>query len=318
VGKVDGWYTAGTAAAVARFQTRHGLERTGQVDSGTLKALDRAVALKDVEADLKKLGYKPGAVDGVATADTAAALRAFQKKEHLPVTGTANARTDARLDARVKQKEAAARVDGPKPRGEAAKAAWYEALVKKAGGKWRSGVNEMNIVGLRGQDVDGKRNGNAFNQWNDTMAYVWKGRDGKMHVREFRATTDPGLKSGTGQDANRDGSLDLAHLRPGSYPYYLGTHRGLYGAGNPGYNLPVYRDTNHDGHISSAEKAASKRRDDRGSGINIHWGDGYVVGGFSAGCQVVKGSYDYFRSHVTPLLQLNRGQMYYTLIDRSR
>ena len=42
------------------------------------------------------------------------------------------------------------------------------------------------------------------------------------------------------------------------------------------------------------------------------------MGGFSAGCQVVKGSYDYFRSHVTPLLQLNRGQMYYTLIDRSR
>ncbi|MBN2358939.1 MAG: peptidoglycan-binding protein [Deltaproteobacteria bacterium] len=317
-GKVDGWYNAGTASAVARFQRWRGLERTGQVDAGTLKALDKAVAIKDAEADLKTLGYKPGAVDGKATADTAAALRKFQRKEGLTVTGALDQRTDARLDKRAAEKRAAQRAGGPKPRGEAAKAQWYQALVKQAGGKWRSGVNEVNIVGLRGQSVDGARNHNTFNQWNDTIAYIWKGRDGKMHVREFRATTDPGFTGGTGVDANGDGRLDVAHLRPGSYPYNLGYHRGLYGAGNPGYNLQVDRDTNHDGHISRAERAASKRRDDRGYGINMHWGDGYVVGPYSAGCQVIKGSYDYFRSHVTPLMELNRGQMYYTLIDRSR
>jgi hypothetical protein len=178
----------------------------------------------------------------------------------------------------------------------------------------------VNIVGLRGQGVDGKRNHNTFNRWNDTIAYVWRDRAGETHVREFRATTDPGVVGGPGRgrDVDGNGSGDIAHLRPGTHPYRVGSHRGAYGAGNPTYNLPVDRDTNHDGDISRAERAASRRRGDVGYGINIHWGEGSVVGGWSEGCQVIEGSYDFFRRNVTPILERNRGQMHYTLVDRSR
>lgn len=271
-----------------------------------------SAALKDAEADLKRLGYKVGTPDGLADAKTTAALKAFQKKEKLEVTGTLTAKTDKLLDKRADA------VLGPMPKSRAAKVQWYARLVKANGGQWRTGVNQMNIVGLRGQGVSGKQNDNTFNQWNDTIAFVWKGTDGKTHVKEFQATTDPGQKYGDGRDVNRDGVLDIAHLRPGSYPYHLGTHHGAYGAGNPSYDLPVDRDTNHDGRISKAERDASKRRDDRGYGINLHWGDGATVGGWSLGCQVVKGSQDFFLRNVTPLMKMNRGQMFYTLVDRSR
>ncbi len=233
--------------------------------------------------------------------------------------GALEARIPARDSPVAHAAPSAAQVaSGPKPKGMAERAAWYQAVVKQSGGTWRTGTNQVNIVGLRGQDVNGQRNGNSFNQWNDTMAYVWKDTHGKMQVREFRATTDPGMKWGDGRDANGDGVKDIAHLRPGSYAYHLGTHRGQWGAGNPNSNLPVDRDTNHDGRISVAERAASKRRGDVGYGINIHWGDSATVGGWSLGCQVIKGSYGAFRANVTPIMQLNQGQMYYTLVDRSR
>lgn len=315
-GAVDGKMDAHTAGAVKAFRrSRADLpDGSGVLDAQVNRALNQALSLKDAEADLATLGFSPGAVDGRETAQTGAALKAFQKQQGLRQTGTLDATTDRRLD----DKAAAKATTGAKPSGTAAKAAWYQALVKKNGGTWRTGTNQVNIVGLRGQDVNGKRHGNAFNQWNDTLAYVWKGTDGKMHVKEFRATTDPGQKSGDGRDVNGDGRPDIAHLRPGSYPYHLGSHHGVYGAGNPGYNLQVDRDTNHDGRISAAERKASQRRDDRGFGINIHWGDGSVVGGWSLGCQVIKGSQDHFRRNVTPLMEMNRGQMYYTLVDQTR
>ncbi len=266
---------------------------------------------------------------GATTGARIAAPRAFEDREELrglrrELAGRAAAaatpdmlRAGARADDAA---PAATRTEGPKPAGTAAKAEWYRALVEESGGTWRTGVDEVNIVGLRGQGVHGRRNHNRFNQWNDTLAYVWKGQDGKMHVREFQATTDPGVTGGPGKgrDVDGNGSGDIAHLRPGSYPYNLGTHRGAYGAGNPTYNLPVDRDTNHDGSISKAERAASKRRGDVGYGINIHWGDGAVVGGWSEGCQVIKGSYEHFLQNVTPIMERNRGQMYYTLIERMR
>jgi hypothetical protein len=221
---------------------------------------------------------------------------------------------------RAESRPAAPKAIGPKPEGRRAKADWYRAIVEQAGGEWRTGPDQVNIVGLRGQGVDGKRNHNTFNRWNDTIAYVWRDRAGETHVREFRATTDPGVKGGPGRgrDVDGNGSGDIAHLRPGRHPYRVGSHHGVYGAGNPTYDLRVDRDTNHDGQISRAERAASRRRDDRGYGINIHWGEGSVVGGWSEGCQVIEGSYDFFRRNVTPIMERNRGQMYYTLVDRSR
>lgn len=210
---------------------------------------------------------------------------------------------------------------GRRPHGTAARADWYRRIVESQGHTWRSGVNQVNVVGLRGYDVEHGRNHNRFGKWNDTMAYVWKGTDHKWHVRELRATTDPGMtRSADSPDVNHDGRGDVAWLRPGQYRYHVGTHHGVYGAGNPDRNVPVFRDTNGDGHISGAEERASRRRHDVGYGINLHWGPGYDngnVGGYSLGCQVITGDQTAFRNQLTPIMERNRGHMLYTLVDAS-
>lgn len=297
-------------AAPTRPESTDGYAR---VPTGTGAATGARTAAPRVLDDREELrGLRRELAGRAAVAATPDMLRAGARVDDVAPRPPAAPRT--------REAPAAVRAGGPKPAGTAAKAGWYRALVEQSGGKWRTGVDQVNIVGLRGQGVDGGRNHNRFNQWNDTVAYVWKGQDGKMHVREFQATTDPGVTGGPGKgrDVDGNGSGDIAHLRPGSYPYRLGSHHDVYGAGNPTYNLPVDRDTNHNGSISKAERAASKRRGDVGYGINIHWGDGSVVGGWSEGCQVIKGSYDHFRQNVTPIMERNRGQMYYTLIDRTR
>lgn len=210
---------------------------------------------------------------------------------------------------------------GPRPAGEQARADWYRRIVEGQGYEWRTGVNQMNVVGLRAYDVETGKNGNAFNQWNDTLAFVWN--DGhRWQVKELAATTDPGYKSHwESPDIDGNGVGDVAHLLPGQYPYQTGTHRGTYGAGVPEYNVPVVRDTNHNGQIDGGEQKRSKERGDVGYGINIHWGPGYEsggVGGYSLGCQVTVLNNNEFHAQVTPLLEANRGQLLYTLVDMER
>lgn len=210
---------------------------------------------------------------------------------------------------------------GPRPAGEQARADWYRRLVESQGYEWRTGVNQMNIVGLRAYDVETGKNGNTFNQWNDTLAFVWN--DGsRWQVKELAATTDPGYKEHwESPDIDGNGSGDVAHLLPGQYPYQTGTHRGTYGAGVPEINVPVVRDTNHNGQIDGGEESRSKQRGDVGYGINIHWGPGYEsggVGGYSLGCQVTVLNNSQFHQQVTPLLEANRGQLLYTLVDMER
>lgn len=206
---------------------------------------------------------------------------------------------------------------GARPEGEAARYDWYLRLVQSEGFAVRTGPNEVNVVGLRGFDVDGGPGGNAFNDWNDTIAFVWRDGDGVPHAVEFRATTDPGQAWGDAPDVNGDGRGDVAHLRPGQYTYFAGTHRGRATAGNPTVNVPVDRDTNHDGDISNGERAESAQRGDVGYGINIHWGPGYDsgdVGGYSLGCQVVTLDYGAFQAQIAPLLRSNPN-VPYTLVE---
>lgn len=208
---------------------------------------------------------------------------------------------------------------GARPEGEAARADWYRRLVERQGETWRSGPFQVNAIGLRGFDVDHGRNANGFNAWNDTIALVWNDASGKPHVRELRATTDPGMRTHPDSpDIDGEGQGDVAHLLPGQYAYVLGTHHGQYGAGNPTENVPVARDTNHDGDIQPPEERASRRRGDVGTGINLHWGPGSgagEVGPYSLGCQVVSLDRGSFLAEVTPILEQNRGQLLYTLVD---
>lgn len=208
---------------------------------------------------------------------------------------------------------------GPRPAGKMARIDWYKRILESQGFKWREGANQVNAIGLRAYDRDSGLNKNAFGKWNDTLTFIWKSADGEWNLREFAGTTEPGFKSHYDTpDANGDGAGDVAHALPGQYPYQIGTHRGVYGAGVPELNVPVARDTNHDGVIQNKEEKASVARGDVGYGINLHWGsgtEGVDVGGYSLGCQVTVLSNDAFHDQVTPILALNSGQMLYSLVD---
>jgi len=53
--------------------------------------------VRAAQAELARLGYKPGPLDGVLGPRTAGAIRAFQRTQHLPETGTLTPETLSRL-----------------------------------------------------------------------------------------------------------------------------------------------------------------------------------------------------------------------------
>jgi hypothetical protein len=60
---------------------------------GPRLAYDRILTAGDIqvaEAHLRDFGYDPGPVDGIYTVETQAAVRAYQRRYGLPVTGRLN------------------------------------------------------------------------------------------------------------------------------------------------------------------------------------------------------------------------------------
>ncbi|MBI3184559.1 MAG: peptidoglycan-binding protein [Myxococcales bacterium] len=96
-GSVDGVFDRDTLAALERFRSAdkevpdRGSAITGKLAS---KLRERA---RRVEQDLKKLGLKPGKVDGNFGEQTEEAIRAFQRKNGLGRTGIADKKTRALL-----------------------------------------------------------------------------------------------------------------------------------------------------------------------------------------------------------------------------
>lgn len=315
-------------AGLEIFAWQHGLDAPGATPGPRFVA----AALEARPGDLHL------AVDAAPSADATAVLRML-KSEGDPAAflapwglslgegrslapahaeAIANIAKQRNIDLSAPDAAARLRPVGARPDGQGARFDWYTRVVESQGHAMKTGPNEMNVIGLRGFDVDAGAHDNAFGAWNDTIAFAWRDGDGQPHVVEYRATTDPGRTNASdAPDANGDGAGDVAHLRPGQYTYYVGTHRGRPGAGNPTVNVPVDRDTNHDGDISPAEREASQQRGDVGYGINIHWGPGYgsgEVGGYSLGCQVVTLDYGSFRAQIEPLLRVNE-RVPYTLVE---
>ena len=335
-GGVDGEFGPGTKTAVQAFQRREGLPVSGVVDTATRSALERSIP-KAQAADAAQATPAPRATTETVTqsrlrrrsADEASRTT-IERGASSPPTTTTKPRgglfglfrsrdaTSTKVDRAVSVRT---------PADQTARASELQAMVRGAGAQWRTGANEINVVGLRGQDIDGTRHGNAFNRWNDTIAFVWKDGAGTMNVREFRATTDPGVgrsNHGLGVDANGDGIKDVGHMQPGQYTYRNGEHRGMSGAARPDA-ATVSRDVDGDGAISAKEAR------DRFSGraLNLHWAwdnpeqhGGKMltdeVNSSSEGCQVIAMSRGDFLQHVTPLLKMNaRADFRYTLIDRA-
>ena len=121
----SGVYDASTVAAVKGFQTKHGLHRTGVVDIRTWKLLtgmtkspthdamfnvlhpgtplmqagDRGSHVRAVQARLRQIAWYFGDVTGTYDSQTVTAVKGFQAKRVIPVTGAVDQRTLDRLDA---------------------------------------------------------------------------------------------------------------------------------------------------------------------------------------------------------------------------
>lgn len=98
-GKVDGVFDRKTLAAVRKFRRAAGdVPNKGDgIGPRLLRGAQKRIAA--TERDLKVLGYQHlGKANGHLGPKTAKALRAFQRKHHLPVTGEANWRTRSLLD----------------------------------------------------------------------------------------------------------------------------------------------------------------------------------------------------------------------------
>ena len=124
-GDITGRYAASTVAAVEGFQAKRGLEATGEVDARTWASLtgmsrrptddemhNRLVAgpalmkqgssgdrVRDLQARLKQIAWFSGPVTGTYGSATASAVRGFQGKRAIPVTGEVDQRTWDRLTA---------------------------------------------------------------------------------------------------------------------------------------------------------------------------------------------------------------------------
>ena len=119
-----GVYDAATSAAVKGFQAKHGLKRTGVLDDRTwarlqsmtrtpthdamynvlhpgtalLKAGDTGKKVRALQARLRQIDWYFGDVNGEYDAQTVTAVKGFQAKRVIPVTGDVDQRTLDRLN----------------------------------------------------------------------------------------------------------------------------------------------------------------------------------------------------------------------------
>jgi hypothetical protein len=108
-GAIDGVSGPLTRAGVLALQRRHGLPADGRVNASTRRALGALGApllgqrellvghvgwdVSSLEFRLRRLGFRPGRVDGRFTAATARALQAFQRRSGLDADGIVGRRT---------------------------------------------------------------------------------------------------------------------------------------------------------------------------------------------------------------------------------
>ena len=146
------------------------------------------------------------------------------------------------------------------------------------------------VIGLRGLSLAGElHDTQASETFDDTIVVLTP----DQHVIELAGSTHPWRKASSSvPDANGDGAGDVGMLRPGTYSivprdasqdilrqatFHV---RTVAGSGN----VPTWRDTDHDGVVSAAERAASEARGDLMSAVLFHVeADGAPA---AVGCQV--------------------------------
>ena len=186
---------------------------------------------------------------------------------------------------------------------------FYKRCVGAAGGEWDGDELAVNIVGVRGW-LDGAKVENRADEYNDTIAVSWL-ESGSKRCAEFVGTVDPGDKY-TKSPFKIEG---CAHLVDGQYLYQHGTHKS-HEALVQAEPVTVWRDKDKDHEYDEDDEISESGW----FGINIHaGGNSKSVGGWSAGCQVIKGGWngDPWTRFIALCQNHPKSTMRYTLLDGS-
>ena len=174
----------------------------------------------------------------------------------------------------------------------------------------------ITVLGLRGLAVDGANHATAFGHAFDDTIVVFRA-DGASVLR-FAASTHPFELHGVAgvPDVNGDHVADVGMIRPGVYDV-AGRDRLIAGVasyavtqGGSG-RLPGWRDVDHDGILTDAERSAAEQRHDGLTDILFHQGDGPAAPA-AVGCQVLPG--DAIRSFISAVGGA-KAKFRYVLVD---
>lgn len=160
------------------------------------------------------------------------------------------------------------------------------------------GKDEVNIIYVRGGDVDGKPTGNRINEWSDTR-FVLMFRSSVPYVAgAWKATVKPGLPA----IRNPLGKSGAAFIEDGYYSAWrLGTHHGIFGRTERGLvqvaPAKFRRDVNSDGNVAGELLQTGM------IGLNQHSGsDSKNVGQTSYACLVGQSSDGHLKQFI-PLVE---------------
>jgi hypothetical protein len=217
---------------------------------------------------------------------TEAAVMRFQTAHHLKATGVYDASTRTAMTVAlghpapakppVVVKPPAAVSANTVPKGEAAQYQFFKKFIAAHGGKFLTGPNRMNLVGLRKDDRAGRGDG----QYNDVMYAVYTDAAGRPHATRFTYTSEPtqNMRYFSG-DANGDGSKDQGRIPAGFHTFEVSQRSNGAPCLRPTSSFTPERDINHDLRFNENYHQGD------GSPFLFHQGGNYGTG--SAGCQTL-------------------------------
>lgn len=261
----------------------------------TVKALVKANGIEDPNLIITGQTLKiPGRADSVDQTPTKPAKS--PKPARSPTrTPTPPRKTDPQKPGKVRL--------GDVPRGNLAQYEYFKQLAKDAGGKFKTGPNQFNLVGLR-TNTPTTANGGA-GSYDDRLAVVWKDSAGKPHVELLRYNTEPARDMAKySADVNGDGSADQGRLPAGSYEFAKSSWKHGFCL-RPVRDYKVQRDMNHNGRWDDSART--------GGGGSMLFHGGGSSGTYSAGCQTFPPSE---WSRFQRLIGSARGTFAYTLVTR--
>lgn len=257
--------------------------------------------LWQLQQALAFLGFlNPSSVGGQWDCPTEDALKAFQRSVNLKADADYGGQSQAALEIALGGGQKS-------PEAERKRYDYFKKVIEGVG-TFETGVNYMNVIGVRSLS-NHKKVTNTQNAYDDSIYVLWLDAGGEKHCEHFKATVDPG-KFAKYYNAKGD-----AHLVDGQYKYKVGTHKG-YAALNQAEKVCIWRDKNKDG-----DQDADETTEYWGYyGINIHAGGTTDnVGNWSAGCQVIWGGKTGvpYKRFMTLMNTDPDKKMFYTLVDSS-